>query len=189
MSSKNRRQVWLLWINYMLNVNSFVGRGQISDTHTVLVKGKSQAMCFSTGFSEHSPSCVYSGHTDQQARTTVAHSDRGELVHLLCDWDVEGGAFFFFFSYFLFLIFRQHLSPAVLTFTVFFESLCFFSHTCSKVYQRKHLPSQGWPPRCDRLIQVEWTSFRQRTLIIMKALRTQCGLTSDRPFPASSALS
>lgn len=95
----------------------------------------------------------------------------------------------------------QHLSPErVLTFTVFswvpfgvFFGLLFFflspSQTRLTVYQRKHLHSEGWPPHCDRLIQVEWTSLILRALIIMKALRTQWELTSDRPFSASSALS
>lgn len=73
---------------------SFYRVWAISDTHIVLVKGKSQTMCLCTGFSEHSSSCVYSWHTDQQARTAVANSHHGEFLHSLRDWDVEGGFYF-----------------------------------------------------------------------------------------------
>lgn len=143
-----------------------------------------------TGFSEHPPSCMSLAASrpaspgwlfcDQPILITVK-----SCIHFMIEF--WSGELFFF----LLPVSNFQVAPVTssLDFHSFLLSLCFFSHTCSKVYQRKHLPSQGWPPHCDRLIQVEWTSFRQRTLIIMKALRTQCELTSDRPFPASSALS
>lgn len=49
--------------------------------------------------------------------------------------------------------------------------------------------SRGWPPHCSRLIRVECTSFSQRTPITTTAPAAQCGRTSDRLSPASSALS
>lgn len=103
-------------------------------------------------------------------------------AHSPCDLEPGKGDF-------LFLILRQHLSAAILTFSGLLLSLYFLSHPHTKVYQRKHLPCQGWPPCWDRLIQVEWTSSRQRTLITATALRTQCKLPSHRLSPASSALS
>lgn len=92
----------------------------ISHTCTELVKGKSQTMCLRTFLNTHLPAATPASRPGGPGRSWA------QALHA---WNVEGEHFFFsfFFSYFLFLIFRQHLSPAVLTFTVFFWApLLFF---------------------------------------------------------------
>lgn len=102
-----------------------------------------------THISEHSSSCGYSCIQTRRPRPILSTG----TSRLECG----GGAFFLFF---FFLLPVPNFQAAPVTSSLDFHSFllspfAFFSHTCSKVYQRKHLPSQGWPPRCDRLIQVE----------------------------------
>lgn len=167
----NRKQVQPLWINYRFKQIPLPRHEHLWHSHCAGQKP--------LGVSAGLGSTSVSPHAIQSSRLgpTVTNSDAWECLLLPIP------------LHFLFLISRRtcHQQSGLSQFS--FEPLCFFSHTCSKVYQRKHLPSQGWLPCCDRLIQLDWTSFRQRTLIIMKALRTQCELTSHRLFPANSALS
>lgn len=84
-----------LWINYMLNLNPLTGCEQ-SDTHIVLVKGKSQTMCLCTGFSEHSSSCVYSRHNRPAGQDDYSQFWWWWTLAFTSWLGCGGGSFFFF---------------------------------------------------------------------------------------------
>lgn len=98
MSSKNRRQVWLLWINYMLNVNPFVGRGQISDTHIVLVRAKAKQCVSARAFpNTHLPVSTQGTQTSKPGRLwRILIVGNSCIYFVIGMWKGELSFFFFF---------------------------------------------------------------------------------------------